>query len=230
MAAPSVASSTTAEYTSATSDPSITYPSSIASGDLLILLWLTSAAGSTQTTPSGWTAIGSLADGVGVMQSAVMYKLANGTESGSLSLSQSYRKCSVAMLRITGVDGTTPINVSAYDNTTTTWAATANCPTATTTVADCLVLRPAFLGRALTVSGYPHASNQLSLTAIGCILANCSTTQAIAGATGTGSYTWSDFGNGIVMWTIVVAPSAGGGGSLSPMFFRRRNALLSRGR
>lgn len=101
--------------TSGTTAPSVAYPTGIQAGDILILAIGNRPNTSTPATPSGWTdasdytqtgGAGSEGAGTGVVRCTVFYKVADGTESGNLSLSiASGTSCAAAMWRVTKTTG-----------------------------------------------------------------------------------------------------------------------------
>lgn len=62
----------------------VPYPASVAAGNLLIMHIVATKAGDcTITTPSGWTLAGTVDVGTGAGESAVYWRIANGTEGGT---------------------------------------------------------------------------------------------------------------------------------------------------
>lgn len=86
----------------------VPYPSGIQADDLLVLHVAFDGTVATWTTPSGWTQIGSQRNGA-----AAYYKLATGSETGTLSVTISTTQQLVgAMLRFNQVNTSAPVNVS----------------------------------------------------------------------------------------------------------------------
>lgn len=75
-----------------TTSVAVAYPT-LAAGDMLILVMGVKYSTSTPTTPSGWTALGSYSGGsgtgvdVGSVKICAFYKIADGTETGNLTVS-----------------------------------------------------------------------------------------------------------------------------------------------
>jgi hypothetical protein len=146
MAAPVIAATADNEATASTT-PSATLPSGISSGDLLLVLC--SAGGSaTWQSISGW----SLDGGV---PGAIYYRVADGTEGSSVTLSmQNAQKASFISLRITGAASSNYYFTTGSQN--------AGAPTATTPqlspsygTADYLFISALNYDGTPTVSSYP---------------------------------------------------------------------------
>jgi hypothetical protein len=185
------------------------------------LLFFYDAIGSAAPAlPSGFTNVTSGTHGVGSNGYRVAYKVAGGSEPASYTLTggPGGTEWRVALLRITGVDTTTPINVSAVTSGTN---FTYSFPTVTTTVADCLVVQ--FGG---STSSYDKASPNWSDAvpsgstsvysapigeATGMVFGVAQFNQASAGATGAKTVGSADhFGEGWLAISVAVAPAAGG--------------------
>jgi hypothetical protein len=102
MAAPSVAATSSTDVTSASASWAVNLPSSIASGDLLVLLMRT-ASTVTITTPSGWTLLASSTADSSDDVTAVYWRRATGSEGSTVSVSLSGSAKGAAFVwRITG--------------------------------------------------------------------------------------------------------------------------------
>lgn len=87
--APVAADTTSGSVTSNSNSWTLTYPANIAVGDLLVSFVATDGGSTSQTYPSGWTSDFSV-DGIhsdGTATLGIQWKVADGTESGTFSLS-----------------------------------------------------------------------------------------------------------------------------------------------
>jgi hypothetical protein len=178
----------------------VSKPASTASGDLLIGVVITDGSAGTFPVPSGWTLINSGTSGTAVTL-GTWYKKAGGSEPATYTWSWTSSQTVFAfIIRITGQDPTTPIDVSAPATGSST---TPTCPTVTTSVADTLVLRIFGFDSCYGYNAsYPagHTGIVVESSRPGCIpgaMEHCSggaayKTQATAGATGPASFTASD--------------------------------------
>jgi len=113
-----------------------------------------------------------------------------------------------AVLRYSGADATSPIDVSGTN------AASGNplAPNVTTTAADTVVVRLAALENASVSQISPRAATTQRFEVDGSgdqVAAAADSVQAVAGATGPAAFTGSS--DDYVAATIVIAPPAGGG-------------------
>lgn len=148
MAVPVVAS--TSHTNGSTTTVVIAAPSGIQDGDLL-LAGITTEGGSGVTAPGGWTNL------YGGLQ-AVFYKIA-ASESGSYTFTGGSGAGTGGFIaRITGVDGTSPINAS---NSGSGGPSTAySISGITTTVANCLLIQTIFVANgARTITAGPAVAN-----------------------------------------------------------------------
>lgn len=210
---PVVASSTQIVTTSgSTVTCVINKPTGTASGDLLVANYYAVAGTITgNTVPTGFTQVGTNSDvttGLGVLSRAYLYtKLAGGSEPSTYSFSMTGTSpfvCGAVMLRVTGQNAT-PINVSVHAENAT-GAATQNFPTATTTVANTLLVR---FGADFTFGGSPSSTDwplttpasytmQQQATVGGGNIGVATIAQAASGAVGT--LTVNTAGGGPVDW------------------------------
>lgn len=108
-----------------TSNPSIPYPASPLAGDMLVLFVANRGSATTIPTPSGWTSgssrtggAGSDATDSGVIRLSIFYKIADGTESGSLSITAATTSYDVAMRLYRKSGGTWSVDVQTAANNT----------------------------------------------------------------------------------------------------------------
>lgn len=119
MAFPSIAGTATTT-TAASTTHVLNLPTSIASGNLLLMFVYQngSDAGFQFTWPAGWT---ELVDDGGLPKFGIAYRIADGGEGSTISLtSVGSNEASSVCLRITGWHGTTPPEVSTINSETTT--------------------------------------------------------------------------------------------------------------
>lgn len=191
-------------------------------GDLLLAVVSArdNTASQSLTSPSGWTEIDQVV--FGSIISGVWYKIAGVSEPSSytwtiLDIGGQSEFASIAISRISGTDGTTPINVWSKDTN-----ATNTCPSITTTVDNCLLLtlltnNGGGSGRDFDPpSGY---TEQWAIDSAGSGAEGqdgASKTGGAAGATGTADFSVI-LGSAIntVNWHIAIAPAEGGNNSVS---------------
>src|SRR5215217_7567233 len=115
----------------------VAYPSGITAGQLLVL-FISINGGTGVNSPSGWTEVYNdltLSNPKG----GIWYKIATGSESGTLAVTLgSSVTGSGIILRYTGVDTTTPMDVTPTTIRNTTASNTTVLPTLTTVTADTL--------------------------------------------------------------------------------------------
>jgi hypothetical protein len=183
----------------------ITAPSSIAVGDLLIIVVNHDLVDEAYTFPTGFT---ELFTGGLRFEHALAYKIADSGDTSASDFTVSWSNndtYTASMFRVSGVDTTTPIN--AYDTDSPATYGAYKSPSVTTTVDDCLVVvgwgsddakdQIAPSGTTLAyevIVDEPHAVAYF--------------TQSTAGATGFKGW---DSGTAALPWTVAIAPSAGGG-------------------
>jgi hypothetical protein len=98
--------------TAATSTP-VPYPAGITAGDLL-LMFVAVNVGTVPALPAGWTDIVSGASGTGSQSPSIrwQYKIADGSETGTQSVTHSNTLSKGMMWRISGVDQSVPVDVT----------------------------------------------------------------------------------------------------------------------
>lgn len=164
-----LAASGTAVYdTAAGTTTSVPYPAGIAAGDCLVLFVARSA--SAITVPAGWTAFsGGQVTTTGGTTMLLAFKLAVGTESGSLAVTVASGTGHSRMFRFTGVNQTTPQDVTA--GTATANATTTILPTITTVTAGACVIGAGTNGGAVggtyTISDGTYTEDDDSGQAVG---------------------------------------------------------------
>ncbi len=200
---------TEAKESSGATSLTIGKPSGVVENDLMVAVVVVEGSAGTLAAPAGWTTI-QWASFTGV-STGVFYKVAGASEPANYTFSWSNSEQAYGfIMRITGHDATTPINVSGLDSAT---SATPTCPSAPTTVYDCLILR--IFGADdddITVDGgYPSGTTGITVDKSGTSLDTCSggaayEPQATAGATGTAAFalTGSEQWIGI---TIAITPT-----------------------
>lgn len=122
----------------------VTKPTGVVSGDLLIGICTSDDTGATadtwSTAESGWTKEGEVGDATTDVKAAIFTKIAGGSEPASYTFDATVStRINAWVLRISGADTTTPLNVglvTTAGSDTTALVITAG----TTTVADCLCI------------------------------------------------------------------------------------------
>jgi len=124
--------------TSSVNSASVTLPTTINSGDLLVMQFYGQGTG-TVTTPAGWTNEGGrITDGSGI--GYIFWKEASGSEGSSVTVSKSsYAPWSSSVARITGADNANPFDVATTTNAGA--SSTQNLPAITSVTDNCLILR-----------------------------------------------------------------------------------------
>lgn len=127
-------SKTTAVSTSSNNTGSVPTPASVQVGDLLILTWNQRNTTATFTAPSGFVSLGSQA-GTGKLQ--IWYKIADGTEGSTLTVTSSGNAgWTLGCMRLTGASSSAPTALFSTASAST----TATTPAATISNAGALVI------------------------------------------------------------------------------------------
>lgn len=196
----------------------ISKPSSTAENDLLVGVggWYT-ASDPSVSPPAGWSEILE-ALRTSYHWGGSWYKVAGGSEGSSYTWTTGSMTHSGGIVRISGVDTSSPINAygTGADNE---YGESGTCPTVTTTVDDCLILRVIVLNyhepADVTEPGsHTYVMGSGSNSAAPAVVI-ASATQASAGATGTADFTWTG-AKVHRCYTIAIAPAGGGGGDPDP--------------
>ena len=220
MAIPVVESQSLLIQTTDVTSHVVTKPTGTAVGDLLLGFFAADGVPSTtHTGPSGWTQLGIMEAATSV-SSSVWYIIATSTEvaASNFTFTTSISEKSVtSILRISGVDGTTPINIHAISN-----SVASNdpivAPAATTTVADTLVFRHGVVrGNQIITDGgnavgqvldYSKETGTSNPADVGGHVNHKG--QASTGTTGTSDIDILTSQTDWVTWTIAVAPTTAG--------------------
>jgi hypothetical protein len=196
------------------SNPAITYPAGVATDDMLVMQFALNPGG-TATTPSGWTKLfGPTNTSGGGNPCYLFYKIAGGSEPSTVTVTVSATQAAGIMAAYTGVDGTTPIDVSATATLSTSGGTTATTPSVTTTVANDMLLRIYWGWGGTSVTPPGSDTERYDSRFVGQdIPMECATsTQVATGASGTTTATFAAAYFGGLGATIALAPGAGGGG------------------
>jgi hypothetical protein len=195
-------------------DVTLTKPSGTASGDLLIA-HIVVTNGTDVAPPDGtWTPISEVTNGS--TYDAAFWKVAGGSEPADYTFgnTSSGDRAAGAMCRISGADGTTPVN-AAGSNSYTGDSAADESPSVTTTVGDCLLVLTHGADAAPTTNVVPSGSTEQWYQANSSNTSTKGATVAAGAAGATGAKVWdvSGFTDTFVLRTIAVAPAGGGGGA-----------------
>ena len=190
MTAPVFQSFSEAKVSSPDNSITIDKPVGVVNGDLMIMVLVVDQQQAFLGNPAGWTL------GQGIYDSAVSmdtwYKVASGEGSDYTFIWADNAEAYGFIMRITGHDSTTPVNVSGLGTGT---SASPTCPTVTTTKEDCLLLR--IFGADdddITVDGgYPSGHTGITVDKSSATSGSCSggaawKNHAIASATGTAAF------------------------------------------
>lgn len=165
-----------------------TNPAGVAVGELLLVICVcdsTSGAPNMSTTTPGWSKIGEIGDTARDVQIAAFWKIASGSDDTvtvDLSIARRFYYFST---RFSNIDGTTPINASAFSQAT---GDPINITGVTTTVANCLVVGAIGTDGSATFTWNTAGWTKIAEDSSGSIQLGCSFAtkeQASAGATGT---------------------------------------------
>jgi hypothetical protein len=188
----------------------VPYPAGIAAGDLLVIAGEHESA-RTMNLPSGWTRLFgpvNASGGGGAME--FFYKVATGSESGTLTVTLNLAgQISAIMSAFSGVDTAAPVDVSATA-TTPTSGSSVSAPSVTTTKANTLLLHLFWLWMGASPSMTPPAGDteryDTPSTQTSYLYGLSTVTKAAAGATGTAAPTLSAGMFGGLTATVALAP------------------------
>lgn len=186
----------------------VNMPGTPVSGKLLFF-HISTALDAAVTTPAGWTAIVAVGDGFGGNRIATFRRPADGTEGATVTVTVGSCTCTATAYLITGHDPLAPVNASAT-NSTTSNAGTVTCPTVTTTVPNCLLLRGAATrleaGTVVAPAGYTDVGAVRTGTSSADSLSDAGYLgQAAPAATGTVTFTGLIGTKETVSYTVAVA-------------------------
>lgn len=181
----------TATFRNSGSPLSVPVPSGTAAGDLLLLVatsFIGGSGGVAITTPSGYTLLASAPNAPTDYWIAVYYKVAGASEPSASVTTASTSALDARIFGFTGVDGTTPIDVSGSFGSPVT-GTTVNVPSITTATANAWQIAIGVdPGNAATASSVPSGwtlrwfSNTFTIIVVDSVL------RATAGATSATSY------------------------------------------
>lgn len=235
MPAPVIASSTSAVSSGATNTLTLTVPSGLAENDLaLCIVGSDDSNGSTIAwqAESGWSIAIQGGDGVSDCEFCVYYKIAGASESAVTFDHLSNDELAGWYLRVTGIDTTTPIDVTGavyIDGSGTSKAITG----VTTTVDDCLAFYVlssdgedcAPFGQPTGWTEFGELTNGSGGGGVGLVFGT--KTQAIAGATGTATVS-TTANDGVAGVQFAIRPAASVGAT--SFTFKRKPLLALIGR
>lgn len=228
MTSPAVQTRSTSAVTTAGTSHSVTLPSSIAAGDLLIVVFGFAVTGQTITWPGSWQAIPNFkienTGGNTYGIDAGWLSAAGGETSITVGTSVS-TKSAHCCYRITGHNTSTPVSSQAGATGAT---QNADPPSATVTGGPLDILAIACAGQTneQAFTGYPtnYVNGQTADTGVGgATNTNGDTAAAELAISAASSENPGTFTYGVSSeWaanTIIVYPAAGGGGGATPQFF-----------
>lgn len=150
-----------------TSSQTLSYPSGLASGDLLLFLWSADGNNGLNVPDNDtvtWTEVLNTTGGSGSHTSGFAWTIATGSESGTATITtvSGGERTTISFHRISGADGTTPINTSAFSHLD--GSSDISFPDITTTSDDCLFL--AYIASESGNSGNPFCTFSAGLTEV----------------------------------------------------------------
>lgn len=189
MAAPAFASYTVTVDNSLT----LTTPTGAASGDLLIAIFTSDSNSDFDAGTNGFIAGGRLYSAIDCTVEWFYLPLNSAPASSYTFTRTGSGACRGWLIRVTGADLASPIDVSGFQEDTTSDTAH-NLPTLTTTVADTLLIAATIVssGAAYTSGEFTPPSGYTEISETGTVWNHTSTawkTQAAAGATGSAAFT-----------------------------------------
>jgi len=199
-----------------------TKPTSTASGDLLVAFAYAQTFGANALVPPGDWSTAQETDNISFeFESGVYYKLAGGSEGSTYTFTATgAEEITVIMLRISGVDGTTPVEAST-ESTAAVSGGNITFPSVTSITNDALILLSGFAAYAATPSGsqWPNvgptsttiADKDAGVADYGMIGGIAYFTQASAGATGTKSVAIGSVSTDCYTVSLAIKPAGGGG-------------------
>jgi hypothetical protein len=176
-------------------------PSGITSGELLILI-VSTANASTVSTPTGWTSVASVFDGFGGTTLHLFRKAATGSEGSTIAVSiSSTQNIATSAFRLSGHYAASPVQASGTNSDTSGADTAMTCPSVTTTLDGCFLLRVA-CDTGSSSHTHPAGTTEIVESASGSSFddprhTSAYATQATAGATGTAAFVASSGG----LWT-----------------------------
>lgn len=192
----------------------IPYPSGIVAGELLLAQGIFAGGVVPDAPPTGWTLAADADPGANI-SGAVWYRVADGTETGSVTFTSpnTANRATGHMQRWSGVDTTTPLDVAGVVGTATGTSVTA--PSMTTVNDGAMLIYSVGVHASTsaditTPAGYTQVANS---TGTGRRLVVFDKSQTTAGATGTQAFDQTS-AVALEMFAIGIAlrPGAGGGG------------------
>lgn len=208
MPVPSLAA-TDASGNQTTSPISHTIPAGWAAGDLVIA-HLSTVIRTVSSAPAGWTLIQST---TGISDNTYTYwKVLSAGDLGAVqswTLNANPSSSRVVFHRVTGVDVVTPVNASDKANDAVSGMSHVS-PSLTTTVSDCLVLRLTTNGGQVTSAASGDTGSKSYETTVTPGLTCWASSKAVAGVTGTGTYS-TPANRQFSHVVIAIAPAASGG-------------------
>lgn len=196
------------------------YPAGVTAGELLIAHIAHSNATAPSTNPGGWTLILAQNNDGGGASGAMWYKIATGSETGSVTFTTSATAGRVTgiMERWTGIDTATPIDAPAAGASTGIQTAFTS-PSISTATAGAVVVHQTILNASSTSDINTPAGLALVAKSAGTgrRMGVWSEDQPTAGATGTQD--WTQTSTTALQWTSISVPlraGSGGGGTTPP--------------
>lgn len=117
----------------------VDYPTTVNADDLLVLHIVTNGGAVSATPPTGWTEVyreTTLSNPKG----GLYYRVADGTETGSVAVTTSSTISNAVIFRYTGVDPTTPLDATSTNVVNSTAGTTTVLPAITTVTADTMLI------------------------------------------------------------------------------------------
>jgi len=216
---PTVAGTQTSSRASGAADDSVTLPASVASGDLVIAFHYSDGA-LTRTFPSPWVEIKDALCNSSVCNVGVGYLIASGGETSVTVTKSAAERFTAISYRITGWHGTTPPEISAGANGSST-TPNPDSVTASWGSDDNLFIAVMAIDESAgggSVSTWPasYTGSQVTSPNVSSAGRGAVATRDLAASNDDpGTFTWS----GSDQWwagTVVVRPAAAGGGTSTP--------------
>jgi hypothetical protein len=199
---------------SSTTSAVLTYPSSPASGEILVAVLGTSTVTAPTSAPAGWT-LAHAQNGNNAISGSIFYKISDGTESGTVTFTGMSGRTTGHMFRLSGVDNTTPIDVTGV-GAGAPIQTTFDMPSITTATNNAMLIHGIVLNASNRATNDINTLSGTTLIGLptgglGRITGAYYEERATAGATGT--RTWTKTGATALQWagaTVAFKPAAGG--------------------
>lgn len=203
----------------------VTNVSGIVVGELLLTQLGTVFAVSV-TPPSGWTLENSVSDGFGSTAMGAFIRIADGGEGASATYTFASAEVAAVAMRIGGQAAVSPINAEANNSATSGSTTAMTCPSVTTTVDGCMIVRLCVTREATSIANPASHTAILSATtgsgSLSATVQACYQQQTNAGASGTADFVATGNNREWATITLAIAPGPVAAPASPPMFYPKK--------